>query len=131
MSCAVKGNPKPRITWHRNHISLNTSTNYYISNTCGVCSMLILHVGPKDTGQYTITAENVLGQAECSTVLSITGSITPALHFKSIREKKLFKIFYSLFHTEFKRDSTVQTTSNLKAQTPSHTEKKGKEKNLL
>nr|XP_020466302.1 immunoglobulin-like and fibronectin type III domain-containing protein 1 [Monopterus albus] len=72
MSCAVKGNPKPRITWHRNHISLNTSTNYYISNTCGVCSMLILHVGPKDTGQYTITAENVLGQAECSTVLSIT-----------------------------------------------------------
>nr|XP_020466428.1 immunoglobulin-like and fibronectin type III domain-containing protein 1 [Monopterus albus] len=72
MSCAVKGNPKPRITWHRNHISLNTSTNYYISNTCGVCSMLILHVGPKDTGEFTITAENALGQAECSTVLSVT-----------------------------------------------------------
>ncbi|XP_040908463.1 immunoglobulin-like and fibronectin type III domain-containing protein 1 [Toxotes jaculatrix] len=71
MSCAVKGNPKPRITWYRNHISLNTNTNYYISNTCGVCSMLILRVGPKDVGDYTITAENALGRAECSTVLSV------------------------------------------------------------
>uniref|UniRef100_A0A667YYL9 Ig-like domain-containing protein n=1 Tax=Myripristis murdjan TaxID=586833 RepID=A0A667YYL9_9TELE len=73
MSCAVKGNPKPRITWYRNNISLNTNTNYYISNTCGVCSMLILRVGPKDMGEYTITAENALGRAECSTTLNVRG----------------------------------------------------------
>ncbi|XP_029994766.1 immunoglobulin-like and fibronectin type III domain-containing protein 1 isoform X2 [Sphaeramia orbicularis] len=71
MSCAVNGNPKPRITWYRNNISLNTNTNYYISNTCGVCSMLILQVGPKDMGEYVVTAENALGRAECSTVLSV------------------------------------------------------------
>ncbi|KAM3871797.1 immunoglobulin-like and fibronectin type III domain-containing protein 1 [Diretmus argenteus] len=71
MSCAVKGNPKPRITWYRNNISLNTNTNYYISNTCGVCSMLILHVGHKDMGEYSISAENALGRAECSTMLSV------------------------------------------------------------
>ncbi|KAM8863493.1 immunoglobulin-like and fibronectin type III domain-containing protein 1 isoform 3-T3 [Spinachia spinachia] len=71
MSCAVKGNPKPRITWYRNHISLNTDTNYYISNTCGVCSMLVLRVGPRDMGEYTIAAENALGRAECSTVLTV------------------------------------------------------------
>ncbi|XP_071750737.2 immunoglobulin-like and fibronectin type III domain-containing protein 1 [Centroberyx gerrardi] len=71
MSCAVKGNPKPRITWYRNNISLNTNTNYYISNTCGVCSMLILRVGPKDMGEYSISAENALGRAECSTILSV------------------------------------------------------------
>ncbi|XP_069382099.1 immunoglobulin-like and fibronectin type III domain-containing protein 1 [Paralichthys olivaceus] len=71
MSCAVKGDPTPRITWYRNHISLNTNTNYYISNTCGVCSMLILRVGPKDVGEYTITAENNLGRAESSTILSV------------------------------------------------------------
>ncbi|XP_056241185.1 immunoglobulin-like and fibronectin type III domain-containing protein 1 [Seriola aureovittata] len=82
MSCAVKGNPKPRITWYRNHISLNTNTNYYISNTFGVCSMLILHVGPKDMGDYTITAENALGRAECSTVLSVRGEKQTHLHFK-------------------------------------------------
>ncbi|KAM4610603.1 immunoglobulin-like and fibronectin type III domain-containing protein 1 [Polymixia lowei] len=71
MSCAVKGNPKPRITWYRNNVSLNTNTNYYISNVCGVCSMLILRVGAKDTGEYSISAENALGRAECSTTLSV------------------------------------------------------------
>ncbi|XP_074536686.1 immunoglobulin-like and fibronectin type III domain-containing protein 1 [Halichoeres trimaculatus] len=71
MSCAVKGNPKPRITWYRNHISLNTNTNYYISDTCGVCSMLILRVGPKDMGEYTVSAENALGRTECSTMLNV------------------------------------------------------------
>ncbi|KAM8829904.1 immunoglobulin-like and fibronectin type III domain-containing protein 1 [Synchiropus picturatus] len=71
MSCAVRGNPKPRINWYRNHISLNTNANYYISDTCGVCSMLILRVSPKDTGEYIITAENALGRAECSTTLSV------------------------------------------------------------
>ncbi|XP_063321071.1 immunoglobulin-like and fibronectin type III domain-containing protein 1 [Pelmatolapia mariae] len=71
MSCAVKGNPKPRITWYRNHISLNTNTNYYISNACGVCTMLILRVGPKDMGEYSVIAENSLGRAECSTILNV------------------------------------------------------------
>uniref|UniRef100_A0A669EUG2 Immunoglobulin like and fibronectin type III domain containing 1, tandem duplicate 3 n=1 Tax=Oreochromis niloticus TaxID=8128 RepID=A0A669EUG2_ORENI len=73
MSCAVKGNPKPRITWYRNHISLNTNTNYYISNTCGVCTMLILRVGPKDMGEYSVIAENSLGRAECATILNVRG----------------------------------------------------------
>ncbi|AWP10298.1 putative immunoglobulin-like and fibronectin type III domain-containing protein 1 [Scophthalmus maximus] len=71
MSCAVRGNPAPRVTWYRNHVSLNTNTNYYISNTCGVCSMLILRVGPRDTGEYSISAENALGRAESSTILSV------------------------------------------------------------
>nr|XP_015823940.2 immunoglobulin-like and fibronectin type III domain-containing protein 1 [Nothobranchius furzeri] len=71
MSCAVKGNPAPRVTWYRNHVSLNTDTNYYISNTCGVCSLLILRVGPKDTGEYSVVAENSLGRAECTTVISV------------------------------------------------------------
>ncbi|KAG9335776.1 hypothetical protein JZ751_003688, partial [Albula glossodonta] len=63
MSCAVTGNPRPHVTWYRNNVSLNTNTNYYISNTCGVCSMLILRVGPKDEGDYTVMAENSLGRA--------------------------------------------------------------------
>lgn len=35
--------------------------------------MLILHVGPKDMGEYTVIAENALGRAECSTILSVRG----------------------------------------------------------
>lgn len=75
MSCAVKGNPAPHVTWLRNNISLNTNTNYHITNTCGVCSLLILRVGPKDTGEYKIVAENSMGNAECSTKLTVRGNL--------------------------------------------------------
>ncbi|KAM9799892.1 immunoglobulin-like and fibronectin type III domain-containing protein 1 [Syngnathus typhle] len=71
MSCAVTGNPKPYVTWYRDNISLNTNSNYYITNTCGVCSMVILKVGPKDSGEYTAVAENALGRVECSTILVV------------------------------------------------------------
>uniref|UniRef100_A0A671YXI4 Immunoglobulin like and fibronectin type III domain containing 1, tandem duplicate 1 n=1 Tax=Sparus aurata TaxID=8175 RepID=A0A671YXI4_SPAAU len=73
MSCAVKGDPTPHVTWLRNNISLNTNTNYFISNTCGVCSLLILRVGAKDTGEYKVVAENGMGRAECSTKLTVRG----------------------------------------------------------
>uniref|UniRef100_A0A671PGB8 Immunoglobulin-like and fibronectin type III domain-containing protein 1 n=1 Tax=Sinocyclocheilus anshuiensis TaxID=1608454 RepID=A0A671PGB8_9TELE len=73
MTCAVRGNPTPHVTWYRNNISLNTNTNYYITNTCGVCSMLILRVGAKDMGEYKVIAESPLGRAECTTNLTVRG----------------------------------------------------------
>lgn len=73
MSCAIKGDPTPHVTWLRNNVSLNTNTNYHVTNTCGVCSLLILRVGPKDTGEYKIVAENAMGRAECSTKLTVRG----------------------------------------------------------
>ncbi|KAK3574167.1 hypothetical protein QTP86_003453 [Hemibagrus guttatus] len=73
MSCAMSGTPTPHVTWYHNNVSLNTNTNFYISNTCGVCSLLILMVCPKDTGEYKVVAENSLGQAETSTKLTVRG----------------------------------------------------------
>ncbi|XP_040890310.1 immunoglobulin-like and fibronectin type III domain-containing protein 1 [Toxotes jaculatrix] len=70
MSCAVKGDPAPRVTWYCNNISLNTNTNYHITNVCGVCSLLILRVGAKDNGEYKVVLENKLGTAECSMMLN-------------------------------------------------------------
>ncbi|XP_042364744.1 immunoglobulin-like and fibronectin type III domain-containing protein 1 [Plectropomus leopardus] len=71
MSCAIKGDPTPHVTWLHNNISLNTNTNYFISNTCGVCSLLILRAESKDIGEYKIVAENWLGRAESSTKLTV------------------------------------------------------------
>ncbi|XP_051804665.1 immunoglobulin-like and fibronectin type III domain-containing protein 1 [Acanthochromis polyacanthus] len=70
MSCAVRGNPTPRVTWYRNNISLNTNTNYHITNVCGVCSLLILRVGPRDNGEYKVAIDNKLGRAESSMSLN-------------------------------------------------------------
>lgn len=90
MSCAVTGNPKPYITWYRNNISLNTNTNYYITNTCGVCSMVILKVGPKDSGEYTVIAENSLGRVECSTKLVVQGKNSSLLIVRSFSSGFIF-----------------------------------------
>lgn len=49
--------------------------------------MLILHVGPKDMGEYTVIAENALGRAECSTVLSVRGEKETHLCFNSKARK--------------------------------------------
>uniref|UniRef100_A0A3Q3AX55 Immunoglobulin-like and fibronectin type III domain-containing protein 1 n=1 Tax=Kryptolebias marmoratus TaxID=37003 RepID=A0A3Q3AX55_KRYMA len=73
MSCAVRGDPAPHVTWCRNNISLNTNTNYLITNVCGVCSLLILRVGPRDCGEYKVVIENKLGAAESSMTLNVRG----------------------------------------------------------
>ncbi|XDV35414.1 hypothetical protein PO909_005366 [Leuciscus waleckii] len=73
MSCAATGNPTPHITWYHNNVSLNTNPNYYITNVCGVCSLLILRVGPEDMGEYKVVAESPLGHDECSTILKVKG----------------------------------------------------------
>lgn len=73
LNCAVRGNPSPRVTWYHNNVNIHTDSNYYITNTCGVCSMLILRVATKDTGEYKVIAENPLGRTECSTRLTVRG----------------------------------------------------------
>uniref|UniRef100_A0A3B3Z7S7 Uncharacterized protein n=1 Tax=Periophthalmus magnuspinnatus TaxID=409849 RepID=A0A3B3Z7S7_9GOBI len=83
MSCAVKGNPTPRVTWYRNNLSLNTNPNYHITNVCGVCSLLILRVGAKDCGEYKVVLENKLGVVESSMTLSVRGIVMRFLFLTS------------------------------------------------
>ncbi|XP_061641108.1 LOW QUALITY PROTEIN: immunoglobulin-like and fibronectin type III domain-containing protein 1 [Phyllopteryx taeniolatus] len=71
MSCAVKGAPAPRVAWHHDNVDLSVNSNYYITNVCGVCSLLILRVGAKDGGEYKVVVENRLGSAECSMMLNV------------------------------------------------------------
>lgn len=99
MSCAIKGDPTPHVTWLRNSVSLNTNTNYYISNTCGVCSLLILRVGPKDTGEYKVVAENSMGRAECSTKLTVRGKSLPE-GTCSLKVLSLCSALISMLHSD-------------------------------
>lgn len=73
MSCAIKGDPTPHVTWYLNNISLNTNADYYITNVCGVCSLLIPRVSPKDGGEYKVAVENKLGTAESTMVMNVRG----------------------------------------------------------
>ncbi|KAM7005965.1 immunoglobulin-like and fibronectin type III domain-containing protein 1 isoform 2-T2 [Tautogolabrus adspersus] len=71
MTCAVRGCPTPTVSWYLNDICINSDNNYYITNSFGVCSMYIMRVRPKDSGEYKVVAVNSLGKAECSTQLVV------------------------------------------------------------
>ncbi|XP_032369259.1 immunoglobulin-like and fibronectin type III domain-containing protein 1 isoform X3 [Etheostoma spectabile] len=71
MTCAVRGCPTPSVSWYLNDICINSDNNYYITNSFGVCSMFILRVRSKDSGDYKVVAVNPLGKAECSTKLIV------------------------------------------------------------
>lgn len=73
MTCAIRGCPTPSVTWHLNNVCINGDSNYYITNSYGVCSMYILRVRPKDAGEYKVVAVNSFGKAECSTKLVVKG----------------------------------------------------------
>ncbi|XP_061893616.1 immunoglobulin-like and fibronectin type III domain-containing protein 1 isoform X1 [Entelurus aequoreus] len=71
MTCAVRGFPTPTVSWFLNEQCINSDSNYYITNSFGVCSMYILRVRPKDSGEYKVMAVNSFGKAECSTKLIV------------------------------------------------------------
>ncbi|XP_074076998.1 immunoglobulin-like and fibronectin type III domain-containing protein 1 [Macrotis lagotis] len=74
MSCAVKGEPKPKVTWFKDDESLEGNPNVYYTDVLGVCSLVIPNVTPKDSGKYKAVAENRLGQAVSKASLIVTES---------------------------------------------------------
>lgn len=64
----------PTISWYLDDVCINSDNNYYITNSFGVCSMYILRVRSKDSGEYKVVAVNSLGKAECSTKLIVRGT---------------------------------------------------------
>lgn len=73
MTCAVRGCPTPSVSWYLNNVCINSDKNYYITNSCGVCSMYILRVQPTDNGEYKVVALNSLGTAECAAKIIVKG----------------------------------------------------------
>lgn len=71
MTCAVRGCPTPNVSWFLNDVCINSDNHYYMTNSFGVCSLYILRVRPKDSGEYKVLAVNSSGQAECATKLVV------------------------------------------------------------
>lgn len=65
----------PTVSWYLNDVCINSDNTYYITNSFGVCSMYILRVQSKDSGEYKVVAVNSLGKAECSTKLVVRGTV--------------------------------------------------------
>ncbi|OCT60995.1 hypothetical protein XELAEV_18047020mg [Xenopus laevis] len=71
LDCKISGTPPPVVTWTHFGQPIEESENIHIIREGGHHTLLIPHVANEDEGQYTATAHNQHGEAECSAELYV------------------------------------------------------------
>ncbi|XP_041826365.1 myosin binding protein Ca isoform X2 [Melanotaenia boesemani] len=73
ISCAVRGNPKPKIIWMKNNIMIEGDPKFLMQNNQGVLTLNIRKPSLFDGGKYTCKAVNELGEdeVECKLVVRV------------------------------------------------------------
>ncbi|XP_024127554.1 myosin binding protein Ca isoform X3 [Oryzias melastigma] len=67
ISCAVRGNPKPKIIWMKNNMIIEGDPKFLMQNNQGVLTLNIRKPGLFDGGRYSCKAVNAFGEdsVEC------------------------------------------------------------------
>lgn len=73
LECQIDSYPPPLVTWFVNGVEIKPSPHYEIIFEEGKSTLLIIEVGPEDTGEYTCRAVSELGEAISSTTLYVQG----------------------------------------------------------
>ncbi|XP_072274132.1 striated muscle preferentially expressed protein kinase isoform X2 [Pyxicephalus adspersus] len=71
LDCKISGTPPPIITWTHFGQQVEESETVHILKERGHHTLLITHASSEDEGQYTVTARNQHGEAECSAELYV------------------------------------------------------------
>eukprot|EP00079_Xenopus_tropicalis_P039024 XP_017952795.1 PREDICTED: striated muscle preferentially expressed protein kinase [Xenopus tropicalis] len=71
LDCKISGTPPPVVTWTHFGQPIEESENIHVLREGGHHTLLIPHVANEDEGQYTATAHNKHGEAECSAELYV------------------------------------------------------------
>ncbi|KAM6259712.1 striated muscle preferentially expressed protein kinase isoform 3-T3 [Spheniscus humboldti] len=69
--CMISGTPPPAVTWTHFGQPVQEGENMRIQRDGGLHSLVIVHVGSEDEGQYAVTARNAHGHVECSAELYV------------------------------------------------------------
>ncbi|KAM6131694.1 LOW QUALITY PROTEIN: striated muscle preferentially expressed protein kinase [Phoenicopterus ruber ruber] len=69
--CMISGTPPPAVTWTHFGQPVQEGENVRIQRDRGLHSLVIVHVGSEDEGQYMVTARNAHGHVECSAELYV------------------------------------------------------------
>ncbi|NXL56022.1 SPEG kinase, partial [Chordeiles acutipennis] len=69
--CMISGTPAPTVTWTHFGQPVQEGENVRIQRDGGLHSLVIVHVGSEDEGQYVVTARNAHGHVECSAELYV------------------------------------------------------------
>nr|XP_057934364.1 myosin-binding protein C, slow-type isoform X3 [Doryrhamphus excisus] len=76
LNCSVRANPKPKVTWMKNKITILDDPRYRMFSNQGVCTLEIRKPSPYDGGMYTCKAINDLGEAQVECKLEVKGGFT-------------------------------------------------------
>ncbi|CAJ0916883.1 unnamed protein product [Ranitomeya imitator] len=71
LSCALRGSPKPKITWYKNKMDLSGEARYRNFSKQGVLTLEVRKPSPFDGGVYTCRAVNEHGEAETECRLEV------------------------------------------------------------
>ncbi|XP_069588875.1 striated muscle preferentially expressed protein kinase isoform X1 [Ranitomeya imitator] len=71
LDCKISGTPPPVVTWMHDGRPVEESETLHILQERGYHTLLITQVSSEDEGQYTATACNQHGEAECSAELYV------------------------------------------------------------
>ncbi|XP_006865193.1 PREDICTED: myosin-binding protein C, cardiac-type [Chrysochloris asiatica] len=73
LCCAVRGSPKPKISWLKNGLDLGEDARFRMFCKQGVLTLEIRKPCPFDGGVYVCRATNLQGEAQCECRLEVRG----------------------------------------------------------
>ncbi|XP_005740839.1 myosin-binding protein C, slow-type isoform X4 [Pundamilia nyererei] len=76
LNCSVRANPRPKVIWMKNKITIIDDPRYRMFSSQGVCTLEIRKPSPYDGGMYTCKAINELGEAQVDCKLEVKGGFT-------------------------------------------------------
>uniref|UniRef100_A0A452RIV5 Myosin-binding protein C, cardiac-type n=1 Tax=Ursus americanus TaxID=9643 RepID=A0A452RIV5_URSAM len=71
LCCAVRGSPKPKISWFKNGLDLRADARFRMFSKQGVLTLEIRKPCPFDGGIYVCRATNLQGEAQCECRLEV------------------------------------------------------------
>ncbi|MBZ3882278.1 Myosin-binding protein C, cardiac-type, partial [Sciurus carolinensis] len=71
LCCAVRGSPKPKISWFKNGLDLGEDARFRMFSKQGVLTLEIRKPCPFDGGVYVCRATNFQGEAQCECRLEV------------------------------------------------------------
>uniref|UniRef100_I3ITV2 Myosin binding protein C1 n=1 Tax=Oreochromis niloticus TaxID=8128 RepID=I3ITV2_ORENI len=77
LNCSVRANPRPKVIWMKNKITIIDDPRYRMFSSQGVCTLEIRKPSPYDGGMYTCKAINELGEAQVDCKLEVKGQCGP------------------------------------------------------
>ncbi|MED6266944.1 Myosin-binding protein C, slow-type [Characodon lateralis] len=71
LNCSVRANPRPKVIWMKNKMTIIGDPRYRMFSNQGVCTLEIRKPSPYDGGMYTCKAINDLGEAQVECKLEV------------------------------------------------------------